>query len=82
MATAKTVTRKELPLNIREPFVAPKLSSRATEALPTALEEMEKAGLIEALEKTGWNKAKAARIIGITPRQIGYKIKKYGIHHS
>jgi Nif-specific regulatory protein len=35
--------------------------------------------LIEALEKCGWVQAKAARLLGITPRQMGYAIIKYGI---
>jgi Nif-specific regulatory protein len=34
---------------------------------------------IEAMEKSGWVQAKAARILGLTPRQIGYALKKYGI---
>jgi Nif-specific regulatory protein len=36
--------------------------------------------LIEALEKCGWVQAKAARLLGITPRQMGYAISKYGIN--
>ncbi|HMC13652.1 MAG TPA: nif-specific transcriptional activator NifA, partial [Gallionellaceae bacterium] len=39
----------------------------------------QKSQLIEALEKCGWVQAKAARLLGITPRQIGYAITKYGI---
>lgn len=35
--------------------------------------------LIQAMEKTGWVQAKAARILGLTPRQIGYALKKHGI---
>lgn len=35
--------------------------------------------LIEAMEKAGWVQAKAARILGLTPRQIGYALKKHGI---
>ncbi len=35
--------------------------------------------LVDALEKSGWVQAKAARLLGITPRQIGYAILKYGI---
>ena len=35
--------------------------------------------LIEALEKCGWVQAKAARLLGITPRQMGYAIIKYEI---
>jgi len=39
----------------------------------------QKQQLIEALERCGWVQAKAARLLGITPRQIGYAIAKYGI---
>ncbi len=35
--------------------------------------------LVHAMEKTGWVQAKAARILGLTPRQIGYALKKHGI---
>jgi Nif-specific regulatory protein len=35
--------------------------------------------LVEAMEKAGWVQAKAARILGLTPRQIGYALKKHGI---
>lgn len=35
--------------------------------------------LIQAMEKTGWVQAKAARVLGLTPRQIGYALKKYDI---
>jgi Nif-specific regulatory protein len=34
---------------------------------------------IQAMEKSGWVQAKAARILGLTPRQIGYALKKHGI---
>jgi len=38
-----------------------------------------KEALIQAMEKTGWVQAKAARVLGLTPRQIGYALKKHGI---
>lgn len=38
-----------------------------------------KDALIQAMEKTGWVQAKAARVLGLTPRQIGYALKKHGI---
>jgi Nif-specific regulatory protein len=43
------------------------------------IEDIEKSSILDALEKTGWNQAKAARMIGLTPRQIGYKMKKYSL---
>jgi Nif-specific regulatory protein len=38
--------------------------------------DLDRARLVEAMEKAGWVQAKAARILGLTPRQIGYALKK------
>ena len=35
--------------------------------------------LIDAMERAGWVKAKAARLMGLTPRQIGYALQKHGV---
>lgn len=35
--------------------------------------------LISAMEKSGWVQAKAARILNLTPRQMGYALRKYNI---
>ncbi|MEO1090496.1 MAG: nif-specific transcriptional activator NifA [Pseudomonadota bacterium] len=35
--------------------------------------------LIDAMERSGWVQAKAARLLGMTPRQIAYALKKHGI---
>jgi Nif-specific regulatory protein len=35
--------------------------------------------LIEAMERCGWVQAKAARLLGLTPRQIGYALRKHNI---
>ncbi|MCA1975149.1 MAG: nif-specific transcriptional activator NifA, partial [Caenispirillum sp.] len=35
--------------------------------------------LVAAMEKAGWVQAKAARLLGLTPRQIGYALKKHNI---
>jgi Nif-specific regulatory protein len=43
---------------------------------------MERSSILHALEETGWIQAKAARMLGITSRQIGYKMKKYAIMPS
>ncbi|MBF0097227.1 MAG: nif-specific transcriptional activator NifA [Magnetococcales bacterium] len=42
-------------------------------------EASEKERIEGALRQAGWVKAKAARLLGMTPRQIGYRIKLYGI---
>jgi Nif-specific regulatory protein len=35
--------------------------------------------LIAAMERAGWVQAKAARILGLTPRQVAYALHKHGI---
>jgi Nif-specific regulatory protein len=44
-----------------------------------SLEEIEKEALINALETCDNNQKQASEMLGITLRQMGYKIKKYGI---
>ena len=35
--------------------------------------------LVDAMERSGWVQAKAARLLGLTPRQVGYALKKHGV---
>jgi Nif-specific regulatory protein len=35
--------------------------------------------LIQAMDKAGWVQAKAARLLGLTPRQLGYALRKHKI---
>lgn len=41
--------------------------------------QSERARLIWAMDQCGWVQAKAARLLNLTPRQIGYALKKYNI---
>ena len=43
------------------------------------LYDIERAEIEAALKRHGWVQAKAARELGLTQRQIGYRIKKYGL---
>jgi DNA-binding NtrC family response regulator len=43
------------------------------------LKAVEKTAIRNALIKTGWNRKKAAEILGISLRALQYKIKEYGI---
>ncbi len=40
----------------------------------------ERQRVINALEQTGWVQAKAARLLGMSPRQIAYRIQTMNIH--
>ncbi len=35
--------------------------------------------LVRVMERSGWVQAKAARMLGMTPRQIGYALRKYNV---
>jgi Nif-specific regulatory protein len=39
----------------------------------------ERETLLAAMQKSGWVQAKAARLLGLTPRQVGYAVRKHGI---
>jgi Nif-specific regulatory protein len=53
--------------------------SAATCKVPRADDRSEHEELLEAMEKSGWVQAKAARMLNLTPRQIGYALRKHGI---
>jgi Nif-specific regulatory protein len=48
-------------------------------SLKEQIREIEKEEIIRALKECDWVMARAARMLGITERMIGYKIKKYEI---
>lgn len=53
----------------------PNCSAKGGEEEP----QLERERLLEAMETAGWVQAKAARLLGLTPRQIGYALKKHDI---
>jgi Nif-specific regulatory protein len=52
-------------------------SGRGSPSLSESLQGMESEALKKALERCGWVQARAARVLGMTPRQVAYKIRKY-----
>jgi Nif-specific regulatory protein len=61
------------PAHVPVVAVAPQSKAVAPDETP------DRARLMDAMEKSGWVQAKAARILGLTPRQIGYALKKHAI---
>jgi Nif-specific regulatory protein len=68
-----------------KPHEIPAVEKEAEDELPpvesSADEESgnERDRIIRAMEKCGWVQAKAARLLNLTPRQMGYALRKYGI---
>ncbi len=71
LSDGELITPEDLPLHIRTEVSRP-VQDFSEYSLIREIEE--------ALKKTNYNQASAARILGITARQ--YKIKKYGIRLS
>jgi Nif-specific regulatory protein len=81
--------RPEIPLQVlpRTPVGEPLSTVARAPAIPaparsepesdTPMSERDR--LVDAMERAGWVQAKAARILGLTPRQIGYALKKHDI---
>ena len=79
MSPSELITASDLPVSLS--IQRPKSSGKSA-SLTANIGEIEKSNILNALEKTGWVQAKAARLLGITSRQIGYKIKKYDIEEK
>jgi Nif-specific regulatory protein len=75
MCGGNAIEPSDLPINLKLPAL--KVIPRGS--LKIGVEEIERASILNALEDSGWIQAKAARLLGLTSRQIGYKIKKYRI---
>jgi Nif-specific regulatory protein len=79
MSGSNVIRPSDMPINLKLPSHEEVLQK---ESLKAGIEDIEKSSILDALEKTGWVQAKAARVLGLTPRQIGYKISKYSIKPS
>jgi Nif-specific regulatory protein len=60
-----------LPPSLPGPFSKP--------VLPSSLRDMERQEIEAALRRNGWVQARAARELGLTQRQMGYRIKKFNL---
>jgi two-component system, NtrC family, response regulator PilR len=58
------------------------VSQSAVAALPEYLDAIERKAILEALRKTGFNRTAAARLLGITFRQLRYRMARLGIRED
>jgi len=83
LCDGKTIRDEDLKLpNFQRPASsAPAAAApeKADSALDPFLDTMEKEAIKQALEKARYNKTAAARLLGISFRQLRYRLKKLGI---
>ncbi|HSB81292.1 MAG TPA: nif-specific transcriptional activator NifA [Candidatus Methylomirabilis sp.] len=93
MSRRRLVLREDLPLPVEDAAAespengdrrkgTPRghaLARRSPETGISSLRDMERRQVIQALTQANGVQAKAATLLGITPRQLGYRMRKYGI---
>ena len=78
MARGDVVTKNDLSLEGQEmQSAAESLPSGAT--LWEQVEDLEKKAIAEALQQANGIQSRAADILGLTERNLRYKLKKYGL---
>jgi Nif-specific regulatory protein len=83
MAQRDIIAPEDVPLlvSISRPTAFTTLSLTGTEpaTLPREIADIERERLIEALQRCGGVQTRAAALLGITPRQLGYRLRRYHI---
>ena len=83
MSTDAIAPRSFAPPPAPTPFPAATPLDRAGDELPAdlaaAVAETERAAIMKALEATRWNRTAAAKQLGLTLRQLRYRLEKLGI---
>jgi two-component system response regulator PilR (NtrC family) len=75
-----TGTISESDLNMREASGSiGEAASFSNTDLSNQVEDVQRQAIVEALEKTRYNKTAAAKLLGLSFRQLRYRIKKLGI---
>lgn len=83
--TAQPATTMEIPAAPNEPVPAPTMASPVDElpcSLPDHLDKVEREIIRRALAKTQFNRTQAAELLGISFRQLRYRMQRLAIHES
>jgi len=83
LCDGQTIRPDDLPLEIR--FSTAPASRPYGFDIPPAgidIEEFERQLIVQAMEKSGWVIARAARLLGLTYRTLQYRLEKFGIRKT
>ena len=75
LSSGGTIAASDLSIRDEAPASKPAVPGR----LGDQVEDVQRQAIVEALEKTRYNKTAAAKLLGLSFRQLRYRIKKLGI---
>jgi DNA-binding NtrC family response regulator len=83
----ESIDVRDLPgtLRVEPPLGPPAATERPRITLPLGsltLDQMEREAIRAALEQTGNNQVRAARLLGVTRDTLRYRLKKFGLGHA
>jgi Nif-specific regulatory protein len=81
LSRGTVVTAQELPLALREGPRGQPLSGEVFKLPPggVALAELEKAVILQALERANYNKSRASKLLGLSRAQLRTRMKNHGL---
>src|SRR5256886_17588305 len=81
LSTSQEIGSEDLRLT-PQAVAEERAESSSGEALPDYLDGLERKAILDALSKTGFNRTAAAKLLGITFRQLRYRMQRLGIRHE
>jgi two-component system response regulator PilR (NtrC family) len=79
LAEGEMIHAADIHVQAAEPATAPPAAAAVPQPLGNYLGDVEKEAIRKALEQTRYNKTAAAKLLGMSFRQLRYRIKKLGL---
>ncbi len=79
LSRGKIITLNDMPFNIKGFVEEKRINEEEEGTLTEQVEALEKKLIYDSLKKTNGNQTKAGKLLGITERNLRYKLNKYGI---
>jgi transcriptional regulator with GAF, ATPase, and Fis domain len=79
LAEGDEITIEDLPVEIRATVQTEGAGGFKLPPEGISFEELERSLLIQAMEQTGWNITRAAKLLGLSFRTMQYRLDKFGI---
>ena len=79
LSRGNVLTVNDLPMNVKGLKTEENITADESKSLTEQVESLEKRLIYDALTNCSGNQTKAGKLLGITERNLRYKIKKYGI---